>query len=83
MNSPAEQAAENTLSSVLDGLSDSACCPTAKLAVPVEWTRYCDDCESDQIFVADRICVAGLVARCSRCGDLRVAPFTRTTTEAA
>ncbi len=49
---------------------------------PVEWMRYCYQCEGDRQFVADRICEVGLVGKCSACQDERVARFTRTTVAA-
>lgn len=55
----------------------------ASLATPVEWMRFCPVCNNEQIFVADRECSSGLVGRCSNCGDERIAPFTRTTSEVA
>jgi len=71
------------LAAVLDEASHTPCVPMAKLATLVEWMRWCDFCLGDQIFVADRVSVAGLVGSCSKCGDRRVAPFTRTTQEEA
>jgi len=55
----------------------------AVLDVPVEWIRFCYGCNSDQLFVADRVCFSGLVGRCSGCGDERIAPFTRVNSEVA
>lgn len=57
--------------------------PIATLDVPVEWMRFCQQCESEQRFVADRVCVHGLIGACTRCGDERIANFTRTTWEPA
>ena len=53
----------------------------AKLAVPVEWMRFCWQCDSEQRFVADRVCVSGLLGCCTHCGDERIAPFTRMNSE--
>lgn len=47
------------------------------LHVPVEWMRYCDVCDLERIFVANTHCGHGLIAKCSHCGDERLAPFTR------
>lgn len=57
--------------------------PVAPIAPSVEWMRFCVSCNSEQCFMADRICASGLVGHCSNCGDERIAPFTRTTSEAA
>jgi hypothetical protein len=51
------------------------------LAVPVEWMRFCFVCDSEQIFVAGWECERGLVGCCLGCGDERIAPFTRMTSE--
>lgn len=53
---------------------------TAVLAVPIEWMRFCDVCESEQRFVADQECEFGLVGRCANCGEERFVRFTRTPT---
>lgn len=55
---------------------------TRKLPVPVEWMRFCYECNSDQVFRADRVCVSGMVGSCPK-GHDRIVPFTRTTAEAA
>jgi hypothetical protein len=47
------------------------------LYIPVEWMRYCEMCESEQCFVARERCATGLICRCSKCGDERIAPFSR------
>ena len=52
-----------------------------RLDAPVEWMRYCERCESEQRFVADREAVAGLLGACSKCGEERIAPFTRTNSD--
>lgn len=50
------------------------------LESPIEFARYCAVCDSEQTFKADRILgVRGLVGSCSRCGDEKFVPFTRTT----
>lgn len=51
------------------------------LYITVEWMRYCDVCNSEQRFVANTRCDAGLIARCVNCGDLRLAPVTHTDAE--
>jgi hypothetical protein len=55
----------------------------ARLAVPVEWNRFCERCEVEVKFVADRFCIAGLIGECTGCGDERIAPFTRANSEVA
>jgi hypothetical protein len=61
--------------------------PTAqiigRLFVPVEFMRFCSACDSEQRFIADQVCATGLVGRCSKCDEVWVAEWTRTTTEAA
>ena len=53
------------------------------LATPVEFMRFCYQCNGLHVFVADRVCASGLVGICSECGDERVVAFTRTTMEEA
>lgn len=53
------------------------------LALPIELIRYCSHCELERRFVAEFECRFGLVATCPHCGDEILAPFTRTTSEAA
>lgn len=57
--------------------------PIADLNPPVEWMRFCNACERDERFVANRVCLQGLIGSCTNCGDERIAPFTRTNAEAA
>ena len=47
------------------------------LIVPIEWMRYCEPCDQEQIFVAHWRCEAGLIAACSKCGDKRLVKFSR------
>lgn len=50
------------------------------LEIPVTLApRYCEVCDSEQTFLADRELPEGRVAACSRCGDERFVPFSRTT----
>lgn len=56
---------------------------TSPLAVPIEETRFCSKCLSEQRFVADRDCAFGLVGTCQGCGEEYLRPFTRTTTAVA
>jgi hypothetical protein len=62
-------------------VSDSALFPV--LDRPIEWDRFCLKCQAQVLFVATRFCANGLIGKCSGCGDERVAPFTRTNSEAA
>jgi len=55
----------------------------APLATHVEFTRFCEKCDSEQIFIAGWACDAGLVGCCLGCGDERIAPFTRSNSEVA
>lgn len=72
------RAAESTLCAVLDGLTESPCRPTANLAVPVEWNEYCDVCDQERRFVAERQTTSGLIAYCSAgCGNRFIADFSR------
>jgi hypothetical protein len=43
--------------------------------------RYCEDCDKETLFFADRDCPLGLVGHCTACGSERIAPFTRTPSE--
>jgi hypothetical protein len=64
---------------------EDGCAPTgiAVLETHVEWMRFCEICDSEQVFVAGWQCATGLVGCCLGCGNERVAPFTRTTSEVA
>jgi len=59
------------------------CSPVPPLETRVEFTTYCRVCDCDQQFIAGWECLTGLVGCCLGCGTPRVAPFTRTMTEAA
>lgn len=48
-----------------------------------QFMRYCEKCDSEQIFLAGWACEQGLVGCCLGCGDERIAPFTRANSEAA
>jgi hypothetical protein len=50
---------------------------------PVEWMQFCGCCQEEHVFAANRFCASGLIGCCSNCRDERVAPFTRTNSEAA
>lgn len=51
------------------------------LNIPVEWMRYCEVCDAEQTFLARSRCSVGLIARCTKCGDERLAPYTRTNSQ--
>lgn len=53
------------------------------LRTQVEFTRFCEKCDSGQIFRAGWECDAGLIGCCLGCGDERIAPFTRVNSEVA
>ena len=57
--------------------------PVANLDPPVEWMRFCRICQREVRFVADRVCLSGLLGECTVCGDERIAPFTRVNSEVA
>lgn len=57
--------------------------PVANLEPPVEWMRFCRICDVERRFIADRVCVSGLIGCCVDCGDERIAPFTRVNSEVA
>lgn len=52
--------------------------PIGQLLVIVEWSTYCEYCDQEKRFVADRWCKFGLIGECTGCGEERIAPFTRT-----
>jgi len=54
----------------------------AVLNSQVQFMRFCEKCDSEQIFLAGWACEQGLVGRCLGCGDERIAPFTRANSEA-
>jgi hypothetical protein len=49
------------------------------LAVPREFPADCFRCGSRQMFIADYQIGDGFWGYCRRCGDERIAPWTRTT----
>ena len=53
------------------------------LSVRVEFNEYCAICESVQLFVFGWESAEGLIGCCLGCGDPKLAPWTRTTGEAA
>jgi hypothetical protein len=57
--------------------------PIANLDLPVEWMRFCGHCAVEQRFIADRVCINGLIGECTGCGDERIAPFSRVNSEVA
>jgi hypothetical protein len=52
-----------------------------ELATPIEFMRYCYACDAQELFRADRVCPGGHIGRCTKCNDLKLIPFTRTTLE--
>jgi len=52
----------------------------AALEAPVQFMRFCEKCDSEQIFIAGWECDRGLVGYCVGCSDERIAPFTRSNT---
>lgn len=52
------------------------------LQIPVEWTRYCPDCDGEHVFKARHRCDRGLIAACGNCGELKIVPPTRSETTA-
>lgn len=57
--------------------------PIVKLETVREWMRYCDRCDAETCFRADRECLYGSLGICTHCGEERIAPFTRGNSEAA
>jgi hypothetical protein len=52
------------------------------LIPPREWMRYCDGCDGEYCFVAERECAMGLAGRCTNCGAERITRHTHTVSEA-
>ena len=52
-----------------------------EMHVPVEWMRYCEECDAERPFVARERCSIGLIATCSTCRDQRLVRFTRVNTD--
>ncbi|HXM64460.1 MAG TPA: hypothetical protein VN950_26605 [Terriglobales bacterium] len=52
------------------------------LATPVEFMRFCEICDAEQIFVAAWQCEAGLLGCCLGCGEERLVRFSRVNGEA-
>jgi len=48
---------------------------------PVEFNRWCSNCFDTTLFIADKECFYGLIGECAKCGEKKVAPFTRTPSE--
>lgn len=57
--------------------------PIHTLTPYVEWMRYCESCDRETRFIADRVYISGLIGACTSCGEERIAPFTRGNSEAA
>jgi hypothetical protein len=51
--------------------------PIANIEPPIEWMRYCSICDKETEFIADRVCLSGLVGNCLGCGDERISPYSR------
>jgi sulfite reductase beta subunit-like hemoprotein len=56
---------------------------TSPLPITIQFMRYCENCDREQIFIAGWECEVGLVGCCLGCGDERIAPFTRVTEKVA
>lgn len=52
------------------------------LSIPVEWTRYCQDCDGEHVFTARWRCERGFIATCGGCGEPKIVPPTRSETAA-
>jgi len=52
-----------------------------EMHIPVEWMRYCEECDAERRFVARERCSAGLIATCATCGDNRLVRFSRMSTD--
>lgn len=50
------------------------------MPIPVEWLRYCPECEGQHIFVARYRCDRGFIAMCSNCTEPKLIRPTRTET---
>lgn len=59
------------------------CYPILQLEPVVEWMRYCEECDQETRFMADRVYISGFIGACTSCGEERIAPFTRGNSEAA
>jgi hypothetical protein len=55
----------------------------AVLETQVQWNRYCEVCDGDELFIADLRCDRGLIGVCISCGSERIAPFSRVNSEVA
>lgn len=67
------------------GLGDGEFCRGAGVAileVPIEWNRFCDGCESVQLFIARERTASSLVAQCTNCSEWISVPLTRMESEA-
>jgi hypothetical protein len=84
MNLPVGENAAHRFEHVVTGLEDGGVrSGLAVLEVSLEWERFCDSCLSLEKFVAYHECALGLVGCCTRCGEERFVPFTRTVSEVA
>jgi hypothetical protein len=52
-----------------------------EMHIPVEWMRYCEECDAERRFVASERCSIGLIAACTKCGDKRLVRFSRINTD--
>lgn len=62
--------------------SGAAPAVVAILDPPIEDMRYCEQCDGVTRCVAEVLCGSGHVFYCTRCGDERIAPYTREISEA-
>jgi len=53
------------------------------LSSPPQFMRFCEKCDSEQIFMAGWECRQGLLGYCLGCGDESVIPYSRANSDAA
>lgn len=57
--------------------------PATPLETQIEFMRFCEKCDCEQIFTAVLECQSGHVGCCQGCGDERLIPFSRSISEVA
>jgi hypothetical protein len=57
--------------------------PDAGARPAIQFMRWCDQCEAEELFTCVAQLANGLLGCCQGCGDERVIPYQRTNSEAA
>ena len=56
---------------------------TPSRITPIEFNRYCENCEEERCFVAEFDCLLGLIAQCPGCEEIVIVRWTHTPSDMA